>query len=36
MGVKDKAFLGGRLPGLAAERKDSFPPNDGILTSIPT
>jgi hypothetical protein len=28
MGVKDKAFPGGKLPGFAAEEKDSFPPND--------
>jgi len=28
MGVKDKAFPGGKSPGLTAEEKDSFSPND--------
>jgi hypothetical protein len=31
MGVKDKAFPGGKLPGFAAERKGSFPPDDFLL-----
>jgi hypothetical protein len=35
-GVKDKAFLGGRLSRPAAEREHSFPPNDGILNQCLT
>jgi hypothetical protein len=28
MGVKDKPFPGGKVPGFAAEGNDSFPSND--------
>jgi hypothetical protein len=31
MRVKDKAFSRGKLPGFAAERKGSFPPDDFLL-----